>query len=93
MNRENADRGFRVVQCGKQWLYPAWIIHGFERLGGSPAFEARMVPELIQQWLDGPFAVDVTRVATLRAAGYKVFTQTIPVEITPKNRLLLAEPE
>ncbi len=43
-------------------------------------------------WVDGPLAVDVTRVATLRAAGYTVYTQTIPAEITPKNRLLLAEP-
>jgi hypothetical protein len=43
-------------------------------------------------WLDGPLAVDVTRVALLRARGYRVHTQTIPEDITPKNRLLLAEP-
>ncbi|HBT82566.1 MAG: methyltransferase domain-containing protein [Desulfuromonadales bacterium GWD2_61_12] len=43
-------------------------------------------------WLDGPLAIDATRVATLRAAGYTVYTQTIPAAITPKNRLLLAEP-
>jgi SAM-dependent methyltransferase len=43
-------------------------------------------------WLDGPLAVDVIRVARLRAAGYRVHTQTIPAQITPKNRLLLAEP-
>ena len=43
-------------------------------------------------WMDGPLAVDATRVAGLRAAGYRVYTQTIPAEITPKNRLLLAEP-
>jgi hypothetical protein len=42
--------------------------------------------------MDGPLAVDATRVARLRAAGYRVTTQTIPAEITPKNRLLLAEP-
>lgn len=44
-------------------------------------------------WMDGPLAVDATRVARLRARGYRVTTQTIPAEITPKNRLLLAEPE
>jgi hypothetical protein len=43
-------------------------------------------------WLDPALAVDVTRVARLRAAGYRVHTQTIPAEITPKNRLLLGAP-
>jgi SAM-dependent methyltransferase len=42
-------------------------------------------------WLDAPLAIDVTRVAKLRAAGYTVTTQRIPEAITPKNRLLLAE--
>lgn len=43
-------------------------------------------------WMDGPLAIDATRVAWLRARGYRVFTQLIPATITPKNRLLLAEP-
>jgi hypothetical protein len=43
-------------------------------------------------WLDAALAVDVTRAAKLKAAGYDVHTQTIPVTITPKNRLLLGEP-
>lgn len=43
-------------------------------------------------WLDPALAIDVTRAAKLRAAGYWVHTQTIPAEITPKNRLLLAGP-
>ena len=46
----------------------------------------------LQGWLNGPLAVDATRVARLRSHGYTVFTQTIPLDITPKNRLLLAEP-
>lgn len=46
----------------------------------------------LEGWLDGPLAVDAARVARLRAHGYRVFTQRIPAEITPKNRLLLAEP-
>jgi hypothetical protein len=41
-------------------------------------------------WLDPALAIDVTRAAKLRSAGYRVHTQTIPAEITPKNRLLLA---
>jgi len=43
-------------------------------------------------WLDSALAIDVTRVATLRSHGYTVHTQHIPSAITPKNRLLLAEP-
>lgn len=46
----------------------------------------------LQGWLDGPLSVDVTRAALLRCNGYRVYTQTIPGDITPKNRLLLAEP-
>jgi len=38
-------------------------------------------------------AVDATRVARLRAAGYDVVTQTIPEEITPHNRLILGTPK
>lgn len=47
----------------------------------------------LQGWMDGALAVDATRAARLRAQGYRVYTQTIPAAITPKNRLLLAEPE
>jgi SAM-dependent methyltransferase len=45
----------------------------------------------LQGWLDGPLAVDVTRAALLRSRGYKIYTQTIPGDITPKNRLLMGE--
>ena len=40
-------------------------------------------------WLPMDVAIDVTRAARLRAAGYRVSTQQIPSAITPKNRLLL----
>lgn len=43
-------------------------------------------------WMDGPLAMDATRAARLRSHGFSVFTQLIPGDITPKNRLLLAEP-
>jgi hypothetical protein len=39
-----------------------------------------------------PLAVDATRVARLRAAGYDVVTGTIPEEITPHNRLIVGVP-
>jgi hypothetical protein len=43
-------------------------------------------------FLSVPLAVDATRVARLRSAGYEVSTQTIPEEITPENRLIVATP-
>ena len=43
-------------------------------------------------WLEGPLASDVVRAHHLRNHGYTIFTQQIPVDITPKNRLLMAEP-
>jgi SAM-dependent methyltransferase len=46
----------------------------------------------LEGWVDGPLAVDITRANSLRGQGYRVYTQTISSGITPKNRLLLAEP-
>jgi len=43
-------------------------------------------------WVDGPLAVDVVRALRLRQQGYRVWTQSIPAAITPKNRLLLGAP-
>jgi hypothetical protein len=43
-------------------------------------------------WLDSAMAIDVTRAARLRAHGYSVYTQTIPADITAKNRLLMGAP-
>jgi len=43
-------------------------------------------------WLDGATAIDVTRAMRLQQRGYRIWTQTIPAAITPKNRLLLGAP-
>ena len=43
-------------------------------------------------WVDGPMAVDLLRAIRLEQRGYRVWTQTIPSRITPKNRLLLGGP-
>ena len=44
-------------------------------------------------WVDGPLAIDILRAVRLRQQGYRVWTQSIPADITPKNRLLLGEPQ
>lgn len=43
-------------------------------------------------WADPALAIDIMRAVRLEAQGYRVWTQTIPGAITPKNRLLLGEP-
>jgi len=47
----------------------------------------------LEGWMEPALAIDATRAARLARAGYRVRTQTIPAGITPKNRLLLADPE
>jgi hypothetical protein len=42
-------------------------------------------------WMDGALAIDAMRAVRLEQQGYRVWTQAIPAEITPKNRLLLGE--
>jgi hypothetical protein len=42
-------------------------------------------------WVDGALAIDIVRALRLQGQGYTIRTQTIPAEITPKNRLLIAE--
>ena len=43
-------------------------------------------------WVDGALAIDLLRAVRLEQQGYRVWTQTVPADVTPKNRLLLAAP-
>jgi hypothetical protein len=43
-------------------------------------------------WVDGATAIDVMRAMRLTACGYAVRTLSIPLAITPKNRLLIGVP-
>ncbi|HSP92779.1 MAG TPA: methyltransferase [Vicinamibacterales bacterium] len=44
-------------------------------------------------WVDRAAAIDIMRAVRLGRRGYRIRTQTIPIDITPKNRLLIGEPE
>jgi hypothetical protein len=44
-------------------------------------------------WVDRATAIDIVRAVRLGQCGYRIWTQTIPAAITPKNRLLIGEPE
>jgi hypothetical protein len=46
----------------------------------------------LEGWMDPALAIDAARAFALRGRGYRVWTQTIPAEVTPKNRLLLGAP-
>ena len=45
----------------------------------------------LEGWMDKTLAVDTIRAVNLQAKGYQIITQTIPNDITPKNRLLMGQ--
>jgi len=45
----------------------------------------------LEGWMDKTLAVDAVRAFKLKSSGYKIVTQKIPSDITPKNRLLMGE--
>ncbi|TET68975.1 MAG: methyltransferase [Candidatus Aminicenantes bacterium] len=45
----------------------------------------------LEGWMDKTLAVDTVRAVRLRSKGYRIVTQKIPNDITPKNRLLMGE--
>lgn len=46
----------------------------------------------VSGWIDGPLAIDIRRAYQLSERGYRIWTQTISGDITPKNRLLIGSP-
>jgi hypothetical protein len=53
--------------------------HDFETCDAGP----------LAGWMDPALAIDSMRAIRLEQRGYRVWTQTIPAAITPKNRLLI----
>lgn len=72
--------GLAIAASARVAVLPCCQAEGSSDLGG------------LGGWMDGALAIDATRAARLRAHGYAVHTQTIPAEITAKNRLLLGTP-
>ncbi len=74
-----------VIDRARQVRAPVVVLpccHDFETCDRGP----------LAGWMDGALAIDARRAMRLEQAGYRVWTQTIPSEITDKNRLLLAAP-
>ena len=53
---------------------------------------ARCDPGELGGWMPDDLAIDATRAARLRRQGYRIWTRTIPADVTPRNRLLIGEP-
>jgi hypothetical protein len=54
--------------------------------------QGTQVAPMLDGWMDPALALDVDRAQRLAHAGYHVWTQRIPPDITPKNRLLIGAP-
>jgi hypothetical protein len=48
--------------------------------------------DALSAWVDGALAMDIGRAMHLRQQRYRIWTLSIPADITPKNRLLLGAP-
>jgi len=55
--------------------------------------DVRDAPAMLEGWMDPALAQDVARAQRLAGAGYDVWTQVVPPDITPKNRLLVGAPQ
>jgi hypothetical protein len=68
-------------------------VRGRARLAGMPCCHDLDLADTgsLTGWLNGSLAVDVVRATRLRALGWQVWTQTIPAEITPHNRVLMGK--
>lgn len=62
------------------------------RVAVLPCCHDTRAPDPLTGWLEPTLAVDVARAHRLRAAGFRVRAELISEVITPKNRLLIAEP-
>ena len=43
-------------------------------------------------WMAADLAIDAVRAIRLRGRGYRIWTKTIPADVTPRNRLLIGVP-
>lgn len=89
--------GDLVVSCHACGALTDRVLDVATRAGASvavlPCCHARDPHKtLLEGWLDAALALDVARAQRLERAGYAVWTQLIPLDITPKNRLLIGMP-
>jgi len=91
------DAGDLIVSChacgGLTDRVLALAVRAAARVAVLPCcHESRGASPLLEGWMDAALAVDVERAQRLERAGYEVWTQRIPPDITPKNRLLVGAP-
>ena len=91
------DRDDVIVSCHACGALTDQVLDLAVRTGARVAVlpcchEAGGAPATLEGWMDPALAQDVDRAQRLAVAGYDVWTQTIPPDITPKNRLLAGAP-
>lgn len=72
----------RILECAIAARAPVAVLpccHDFETCDAGS----------LGGWMDRSLAIDTRRAIRLERHGYRVWTQTIPAAITPKNRLLI----
>jgi len=89
--------GDLVVSCHACGDLTDRVLEVAVRAGASVAVlpcchDAEAAPALFAGWMDPALALDVDRAQRLERAGYDVWTQVIPADVTPKNRLLIGRP-
>ncbi len=90
--------GDLVVSCHACGALTDLVLHGAvsarARVAVLPCCHDTATCEagVLEGWMDAALAIDALRATRLAERGYRVWTQTIPETITPKNRLILGEP-
>ena len=92
------DRDDLIVSCHACGSLTDRVLDLAVRAGARVAVlpcwhDARDTPALLEGWMDPALAQDVSRAQRLADAGYDAWTQAIPPDITPKNRLLIGAPQ
>ena len=85
--------GLRGWRAAKEHTTRSEFLNRYRRSSAGADISLRAIIDASSAWVDGALAIDIMRVVKLEQHGYQVRTQTIPATVTPKNRLLLAQPE
>jgi hypothetical protein len=92
------DRDDVIVSCHACGALTDQVLELAVRAGARVAVlpcchEVGDMPAMLEGWMDAALAQDVDRAQRLADAGYEVWTQLVPPDITPKNRLLIGAPQ
>ena len=86
----------RLVEVARQQKLESELVQGLARarVAVLPCCHDVSVSDAgaLSGWMDDALAIDVVRARRLAGQGYHIWTQRIPRDITPMNRLLIGVP-